>query len=293
MFTKQERIYLIKCYGIGDVSYRYAIDLFHEKFPNTAVSRQSLRKLVNKFNETGSVLDVKKPKKKYNEDDAATLLAINSIIDNPKLSLRKRSQRLEVSKSHLQRIYMENKVRPFKPRFRHTLENGDEEKRLDFCLWVGENYLVDRSFHRMIFFTDEATFCTNGHVSSQNSRYWAFENPNYVIHKRSQRYKKVNVWCGIFYDRIVGPYFIEENLNQHVYLDLLENFVLPFLNTLQPEVRRNIFWQQDGCPAHSSVLVRQWLTDHLGDRWMGRYGPINFSARSPDLTPMDFFCGVF
>jgi hypothetical protein len=214
------------------------------------------------------------------------------VIETPKLSLRKRSQRLNISKTHLQRIYGENKVRPFKPKFRHTLENGDEEKRLDFCLWVGENYHVNTRFHRMIFFTDEATFCTNGHVSSQNSRYWAFQNPNYVIQKRSQRYKRVNVWCGMFYDRIVGPYFIEENLNQHVYVRLLERYLLPFLDNLPLEMRRNIFWQQDGCPAHSTLLVRQWLTEQFGQRWMGRFGLINFPARSPDLTPIDFFCGV-
>jgi len=289
MLTLEERVHLIKCYGIGNVSYRYAIEMFHEKFPNTIVSREALRKLVHKFNLTGSVVTIKKPKRKYNEDDAATLLAVDSVLETPRLSLRQRSGILDISKSQLHRIFKENKVRPFKPRFRHTLENGDEEKRLEFCLWVGENYLIDTRFHKMIFFTDEATFCTNGHVSSQNSRHWAFDNPNYVIQKRSQRYKKVNVWCGIFYDRIIGPYFIDENLNQHVYLHLLETYLLEFLDNLPLEMRRNIFWQQDGCPAHSTLLVRQWLSDQFGERWMGRFGPVNFPARSPDLTPLDFF----
>lgn len=232
---------------------------------------------------------LKKQKKKYNEDDAATVLAVNSILESPKLSLRKRSRRLQISKSLLQKIYREIKVHPFKPKIKHTLEPGDEEHRLDFSLWVGEKYLQDRGFHRLIFFTDESTFCTNGHVSTQNSRHWAFDNPNYVIHKRSQRYKKVNVWCGIFYDRIVGPYFIEHNLNEHVYLEILNTFVLPFLNALEPEVRRNLFWQQDGCPAHCTLLVRQWLNEHFGERWIGRFGPVHYPARSPDLTPMDYF----
>lgn len=248
-----------------------------------------MRKLIKKFTETGSVIDVKKTKKTYDENDAATLLAVGSVVDDPKLSLRKRAQRLHVSKSLLQKVFKDINLHPFKPRLLHTLEPGDEERRLEFCLWVGANYLENRAFHRLIFFTDESTFCTNGYVSTQNSRHWAFDNPGYVIKRRSQRYKKVNVWCGIFFDRIVGPYFVEENLNQHVYLHILETFVLPFLNTLEPELRNNLFWQQDGCPAHSTALVRQWLADHFGERWIGRFGPIHYPARSPDLTPLDFF----
>lgn len=289
MLTKEERIYLIKCYGIGNVSYQYAIDVFHEKFPNTPVSKKALRRLLKKFNETGSVMNVKKPKKKYDQNDAATVLAIGSVLDNPKLSLRNRAQTVDLSKSELHTIFKENKIIPFKPKIRHTLEPGDEERRLEFCLWIGEKYLENQRFHRFIFFTDESTFHTNGHVSSQNSRHWAYENPNYVINKGSQRYKKVNVWCGIFYDRIIGPYFIEGNLNQHVYLDILEQFVLPFLNTLEPEVRNNMFWQQDGCPAHCTALVRQWLNDHFGAKWIGRFGPNHYPARSPDLSLLDFF----
>lgn len=32
MFTKEKCAYLVQCYGIGDVSYKYAIALFHQNF---------------------------------------------------------------------------------------------------------------------------------------------------------------------------------------------------------------------------------------------------------------------
>ena len=32
-----------------------------------------------------------------------------------------------------------------------------------------------------------------------------------------------------------------------------------------------------------------FLTETFGNRWIGRNGPIAWPARSPDLTPLDFF----
>ncbi|KAJ8956836.1 hypothetical protein NQ318_014250 [Aromia moschata] len=39
------------------------------------------------------------------------------------------------------RFFKQNRILPFKPKFRHTLEEGDEAKRLDFCLEMGNSVL--------------------------------------------------------------------------------------------------------------------------------------------------------
>lgn len=287
MLTLQQRIYLVKCYGTGQVSYKYAIQLFNEKYEDVSVSRQALKKLIKKFDETGSVANKKKPRKVYNEeDDAVTIMAVQSVADNPKKSLRQRASELNISHSLLQTIYKANKIHPFKPKFRHTLEIVDHAFRLEFCLWVGENIMERRLFYQNLMFSDEATFSTNGTVSSQNCRYWSKENPNFKINARNQRYAKVNVWCGMLFNRIIGPYFFNENLNQHSYLEMLQNFLLP---SLDQEELQHIYFQQDGCPAHSTFIIRDFLNLHFPERWIGRHGPIHWPARSPDLTPMDFF----
>lgn len=289
MLTLQQRIYLIKCYGIGEVSYGHAIELFNIKYPGVYVSINSLRKLVRKFDQTGQVTDKKKIKMEHNENDAASLLVMESVRNDPKMSIRKRSTELEVSKSHIQRILKELNLRPFKPVFIHKLEAGDPARRLDFCLTIGERIMERSAFHKDIFFSDESTFTTNGVVSSQNCRYWAEVNPNFKIVTNSQKYKKVNVWCGIWSDRIVGPYFFDSNLNQESYLEMLETVVLPFLDDINLEKRGKLFFQQDGCPAHNAVAVREWLNKYFPEKWLGTFGPINWPARSPDLTPLDFF----
>ena len=54
-------------------------------------------------------------------------------------------------------------------------------------------------------------------------------------------------------------------------------------------IGRPAWFQQDGAPAHYSVIVRHFLDDIFQDRWIGRRGPVEWAPRSPDLTPMDFF----
>ncbi|KAI4460803.1 ribosome biogenesis protein brix [Holotrichia oblita] len=51
---------------------------------------------------------------------AASVLAVHSAREAPRLSLRKRAIITGISKSHLQRIFKENKILPFKPQFRQT-----------------------------------------------------------------------------------------------------------------------------------------------------------------------------
>ena len=50
-----------------------------------------------------------------------------------------------------------------------------------------------------------------------------------------------------------------------------------------------IIFQQDGAPAHFSLRAREWLHRHLPGRWIDRRGPLEWAARSPDLTPLDFY----
>jgi len=43
-------------------------------------------------------------------------------------------------------------------------------------------------------------------------------------------------------------------------------------------------FQQDGAPAHTATATREFLNAKFSDRWVGKYGPISWPARSPDLS---------
>lgn len=98
-------MYFIQSYGTDDQSYRCVIEKVHESFPNIQVSRMGVQKIIKKFLTTGSVKNLKKQKKSYDEDDAATLLVLESVQDQPKPSLRRRLLQLGISKPHIERIF--------------------------------------------------------------------------------------------------------------------------------------------------------------------------------------------
>lgn len=55
------------------------------------------------------------------------------------------------------------------------------------------------------------------------------------------------------------------------------------------EAFERMIYQHDGAPPHTAGEVVNILNDMFPNRWIGRNGPVEWPARSPDLTPLDFF----
>ncbi|CAD5214233.1 unnamed protein product [Bursaphelenchus okinawaensis] len=123
------------------------------------------------------------------------------------------------------------------------------------------------------------------------TKWWAKENPHWCVSEPLHS-PKTNVWAAIGWNGVVGPFFIDENINGARYLELLEQDVLPQL--LQWPNSATLVYMHDGAHPHHSLVVREFLNTHLPGRWMGRDSrgappPFVWPANSPDLTPMDFF----
>ncbi|KFM75855.1 Transposable element Tcb1 transposase, partial [Stegodyphus mimosarum] len=162
-------------------------------------------------------------------------------------------------------------------------------RRMAFAADMLRRIEDDAEFPKRIMFSGEASFHLFGISNRHNVRICGFENPHEC--REAQRDSpKVNVWCGLMHDRVTGAFFFtEKTVSSVVYLDMLENFVFPQLEELQPHV----FLQQDGAPPHWGTIVRSSLNGHFTGRWIGRGGPIPWLSRSPDITPLDFFLWGF
>ena len=95
------------------------------------------------------------------------------------------------------------------------------------------------------------------------------------------------VWCGIWRNFVIGPFFFDSTVTGQSYLNMLNDFMIPQLQSLG--IGLPAWFQQDGTPAHYALIVRQFLDDKFQGRWIGRRRPVEWAPRSPDLTPMDFF----
>lgn len=73
------------------------------------------------------------------------------------------------------------------------------------------------------------------------------------------------------------------------YRDFLRDELPRLIEDLPLAIRQQLWFQQDGAPAHKSRIARVVLDQSFPDRWIGIGGAVEWPARSPDLTPLDFF----
>lgn len=263
--------------------------LWRQRYPNRAPhSRNVFSRLAKRIRAEGVVQPHHNKNKEINrpvrQELAADILA--SVEVNPNDSLRRREVDSGVGRSTISRVLREHKFHPYRMSVRQTLSENDHTQRLQFCNWIREQ---PNDFHRNILFSDESTFKSDGSVNTWNCRYWSQVNPNWIREMDHQHIWKVNVWCGIIGSRVVGPIVLEGNLTGDRYSVLLQRELLDLIEEFPIQLRRDMWFQQDACPSHTSRVARDVLNDMFPNKWIGKFGPINFPPRSPDLTVLDYF----
>lgn len=204
----------------------------------------------------------------------------------PTKSVRRAARELHIPKSTVHKVlHRRLKLHAYKLQILHAIQPNDRPRRAQFASDLLKCIEEDGDYMSHVCFTDEATFHLSGKVNKQNVRIWGSEKPH-AIREHIRDSPKVNVWCGLLQDKIIGPFFfVEGTITGNVYQDMLELYAIPQLDDRQP----TIVFQHDGAPPHWSISVRTLLNEVFPGRWIGRGGPLSWPPRSPDITPLDFF----
>lgn len=294
--TEREKISILMMRGWGNNqrSYKDVRTLFNQSFRQgqTQISKMTVSRIVNRFNQHGTVKDRPRSGRPVTvtTEDKQLDVAL-SITEDPHTSIRKLQQQHNVSYGSMQNILTKKlKFHPFKVRLVHQMNEDDPDRRLEFSEVMMTRINADANLLKRIVFSDEATFFLNGSVNRHNMSYWSEENPHWMIDSRATQYpQKVNVWAGIINDRIVGPFFYEGNLDARKYENMLRDQIVPAIQGIVGEEFDQTWFQQDGASAHYARIARDYLDIVFAGRWIGRRGTIEWPARSPDLTPLDYF----
>lgn len=299
MYTTQEKIQIVEWVLTGN-SVRRTAELFSVYFEARPIpSISTIHNIVKTFRTTGCLNNDCRGNnnrndgmydnigtRNYTEDDEVNILAAVEV--NPNISVRSVARELGLDQSYIHRMLKKHKYHAYKYSKHQELLPQDEERRNYFCENMLERCNANANFLSTVCFTDECTFTLNGEPNTQNYRYWATQNPHVYVASHTQYRQSVNVWAGIFKDTILGPFFIDGTLTGEKYLDLLITDVCPALAELA-EDDEVVWFQQDGAPAHYHADVRNFLNHTFVNSWIGRGGPVEWPARSPDLSPNDFF----
>lgn len=274
-----------ECRGI----FAEAARVWHVRYPDrTAHSRNVFSRLSRRVRNEGIIQPHhnkgRQIRRRVRNGKAPDVIA--SVHVSPHDSLNRRSIDAGIGKATIWRILRENKFHPYRMSLHQDLNENDLQRRMNFCNWIERQ---PPNFHRNILFSDECTFKSNAEVNTWNFRYWSQTNPHWLREVDHQHVWKVNVWCGIYQRYIVGPVIIEPNLNGPRYRQLIRRNLPDFLADLPLQQRLHMWFQQDGCPAHTSTTARRLLNDMFPDRWIDIRGPVEYPPRSPDLTVLDYY----
>ena len=120
-----------------------------------------------------------------------------------------------------------------------------------------------------------------------------------AIHSKIQQLpmhpEKLTVWCGLWSGGIIGPFFFKNGAGAIVtvngirYRAMINQFLFLKINGIDAD---DIWFQQDYATCHTANETINWLEEKFGESIISRNGPVNWSPRSCDLTPLDFFYGV-
>lgn len=308
MYSKEEKISILLWYNQNN-SLRQVRDLFSANYPDRPIpSIGTIHNTIIAFNSEGCVVNSHKKRTKtcpvLTEEKELNILCYAE--ENPISSLRFIAREFGISYTSVHKTLRKYKYKAYKFGNHQQLFESDKIKRTDFCETLFNLINEDGNILQKIVFTDESSFSLNGTVNSQNyrfvlntyvsillillfcysNRYWSRTNQHVQNLPHTQYNARVNVWVGIIDNVLIGPFFIDGNLNSAKFLELLRTQIVPQVQNLNIE---NPWFQIDGAPPHSTVEVRRYLNETFENRWIGRFGPIAWPPRSPDLSPNDFF----
>ncbi|XP_015124325.1 uncharacterized protein LOC107046257 [Diachasma alloeum] len=179
---------------------------------------------------------------------------LERVEDDPMVSCRELERATGCPKSTVSRILRDNSLHRFHYTKVQKLEPGDAAQRLHYSQEFLALYYRNENFLSQILWTDESLFTREGIFNQHNLHNYGVENPHLG---------------GRYYT------FLTERLTE-----MLDDI---------PIASRPQWFQQDGAPPHSARQVSAYLNLQFPGRSLGCFGSLRWPARSPDLTPLDFF----
>jgi len=292
-YTNEEYFDMLMALGECHGEYYVAARRYTELYPNRArhPSASVILRAAQRLFETGSVLvnkhDTGRNREARNLQNTETVL--RAFEQNPESSVRVVAREHNLSHTTVHRILQEEKLHAFHYTRVQHLRPEDYQARKTFCEYFLREADRDLRFPSRVIFSDESLFTREGIFNSHNMHLWSDENPTATRLRSFQTRWKRNLWAGIMGTEILGPVVLPDILTGERYVELLRENLPDFLEEVPLLERNKIVFQQDGAGPHNARIVTTYLNEQFPRRWMGRYGPIRWPARSPDLNPLDFF----
>ena len=267
-----------KTLGIPESTIRY-----YRKRPSNLISKRS-SKLPKKYIDEIYRL----ASNKTTREMPAGLIAIKI---NEKLKknneLNKNGKLLSITKRQVNNILKEKYGKPLKIKKVFYLNEDSKKKRLEFCQKI-VNMEIDgkKLAGKNIFFTDETKIDTAPNTSNESIRI-SSKIKNKIKLGDQEGYKMINretkkfepsiiVAGGVSFYGLSDLILLKGTMQEFSYAQALEYYKDNYDNF--KKINKNLFFEQDGAPSHTSKKIKKLLENFFGDNY------IQNAPHSPDIA---------
>jgi transposase len=92
------------------------------------------------------------------------------------------------------------------------------------------------------------------------------------------------VWACFVGDKLGPIVFMDSSITKEVYIEMLADTLLPFVDVLHADGQADVVFQQDNATPHSSPVTRKWLEDEAKKHG---FSIMQWPSNSPDLNPIE------
>ena len=285
-FTFEEKTDMFAAYVLSGRAPAAALSEYRVRFPNRrAPSLTYFAKLEKSLRNFGRFDRVPKS---FPAEELETAILAHLALDD-RMSSRQVAQLCNTTHPTVLLVPRKHGLKPYKVPKVQMLADSDKPRRLSFCRWFIENQERDPRFYMKLMWSDESNFTNRGFFNRKNTHYWAEGKQSVFAESNPQTRVSINVWCGLLGSRVIGPYFYEGTLDGARYRQFLTNHLLGILDDMPLARRTQVIFMQDGAPPHNADETMILLRQMFPGRVLANRGDIRWPARSPDLTPLDFY----
>ena len=241
--TTEQRVFLVHEY-FRTRSLQDVANAFAERFPNRAPpAKSTIWKNIRKYLNEGTSLNLNQGRsgRLRTARIPQNIEEVRQQLETNPANISGRRNGLGLSQTAFRRIVrLDIGWYPHKMNVRHQLVPADHPRRMQFCQWLLQQN--NRFFNNLVI-VDESAFFMNGTVCTQNVReYSPYHQPPDFHYDRNMSRGKVSLWIGLCgYWNILGPFFFEGNMTGNMYLDMINNRIVPELEAIFQRRRRGAF----------------------------------------------------
>ena len=250
-------------------------------------SISTIRYVVKKFERTGCVNSACKVKKCDIKDDDVSRVA-RLYVARQRLSLRRASTKLEISRQKMRKILRKNLL---KKAYRAKIAFKLTEHQRTTRLYCATSLLNKKNILKDICYTDESYFYSDGKAQLKQEYCWATSKNDVEPLTAQLNPFKVMVWAAVSSKGLIGPYYFHKN-GAHISVtkESYQECILWFVEQLKKRrLLTSAYIMQDVATPHASISTKMLLRSKFGDKVVGKGFNMEWPPYSPDLTPVDFW----